>query len=132
MWKFNPLTKEWTWVSGYGTPYHAAVYGTCGQFDPANTPGCRGYASASWVDTSGNFWLFGGSDCSNSSLNDLWEYSVDSNQWRWMSGSKFFLCYWGSWCAGHPQPFQCSEHPGLKPCTQPGLIHRIIYGFSAD
>ena len=84
LWQFNPSTKEWTWVSGSNTgsmPGGNAVYGTEGVAAPGNVPGSR-EASANWIDTSGNLWLFGGSD-----LNDLWEFNPSSKEWTWVTGS---------------------------------------------
>src|SRR4051812_14875357 len=54
LWKYNPATKEWTWVKGNGLTGQAAVYGTRGVADPANTPGQRPNAAVTWVDTSGS------------------------------------------------------------------------------
>jgi hypothetical protein len=55
------------------------VYGTLGVGAVGNTPGSRDSA-ASWIDASGNLWLFGGELVSGSlttsnSLNDLWEFN---------------------------------------------------------
>ena len=75
LWKFDGT--NWTWVSGSNTVNHAGVYGTKGEADPANVPGTRGL-SVSWIDGSGNLWLFGGSgfDSTGSGgyLNDLWKF----------------------------------------------------------
>lgn len=56
-------------------------YGTLGTSAAGNQPGVR-QNMASWIDTSGNLWLFGGGGGYNSSqgiaadvLNDLWEYT---------------------------------------------------------
>jgi hypothetical protein len=53
------------------------VYGPKGTPAAGNIPGGRS-AAASWIDTSGHFWLFGGwgVDASGNfnDLNDLWEY----------------------------------------------------------
>ena len=38
-----------------------------------------------WVDTSGNLWLFGGSGITNS-WSDLWKYSISTNEWTWEKG----------------------------------------------
>ena len=81
LWKFNPSTLEWTWVKGSGLTYEPAVYGTKGVPDPANTPGSRDWIGVSWVDTSGNFWMFGGNV-----QNDLWRFNLSTNEWTWMSG----------------------------------------------
>jgi N-acetylneuraminic acid mutarotase len=90
LWKYNPTTNQWTWVSGSDSTNTTGVYGTKGQADASNQPGARG-ASISWIDSSGNLWLFGGAGYDASSkvgdLNDLWKYNPTTNQWTWMSGS---------------------------------------------
>jgi hypothetical protein len=70
LWKYS--NGEWTWMSGANVVNQSGTYGTEGTLMPGNLPGSRVSAS-SWTDTSGNFWLFGGSG-SNSLLNDLWKY----------------------------------------------------------
>ena len=84
LWEFNPTSKMWTWVSGSNTgsaPDANGVYGTQGVPATSNVPGAR-EAAASWTDTSGNLWLFGGS-----ALNDLWEFNPTNKMWTWVSGS---------------------------------------------
>jgi N-acetylneuraminic acid mutarotase len=99
LWKFDPATNLWTWMSGsstvtgfWGDP---GVYGTLGQAAPANVPGGR-YGSTGWTDTHGNLWLFGGWGCesdathgfpNNCYYNDLWQFNPVSRQWAWMGGS---------------------------------------------
>ncbi len=109
LWMFNPTTKEWTWESGsnvtatdanytfYGQP---GVYGTLGTPAAANTPGGR-FGAASWTDSDGNLWLFGGyfqeynGTCElGYEFNDLWKFNTSSKQWAWMGGSQ------PSGCAG--------------------------------
>ncbi len=90
MWRFSPITNEWTWVSGSATPSQG-VYGTRGVPDVANSPGARLYA-LNWIDGNGNLWLFGGfgSDSTGRnyfSLNDLWEFNPTDNTWTWVSGA---------------------------------------------
>lgn len=48
-------------------------YGTLRVPASANFPGER-WGSSSWVDASGNLWLFGGEDIGFE--NDLWKYQV--------------------------------------------------------
>ena len=89
---FNDLWRygagQWTWMSGSNTSNQPGTYGTQGTADPANVPGARCQA-VSWIDQSGNFWLFGGigldSTGTSQLLNDLWKYSA--GQWTWMGGS---------------------------------------------
>jgi N-acetylneuraminic acid mutarotase len=80
LWKFSPTTKEWTWVSGSNTPGAIGFYGTQGVASASNVPGAR-EGAASWIDTSGNLWLFGGG------ANDLWKFSPTTKEWIWVSGS---------------------------------------------
>jgi len=86
LWKFDGT--EWTWISGSDVIAQPGVYGTRGVADPANVPGARQY-SASWIDSSGNLWLFGGSGYDSAgdqgNLNDLWKF--DGTEWTWVSGS---------------------------------------------
>ncbi len=94
LWKYDPNTGEWTWVDGPSSSSPPiAVYGTQGVAATANVPGPRS-GSISWVDGSGNLWLFGGyGDTSNTNpytfgfLNDLWEFSPAAGMWTWVSGS---------------------------------------------
>ena len=96
LWKFNPTTNQWTWMSGSSTVPNAndtcqpGVYGTLGVASAGNVPGGRQYA-ASWTDANGNFWLFGGPGCDSAGtqalLNDLWKFNPSTSQWAWMGGS---------------------------------------------
>jgi len=89
LWKFNPTAKTWTWVSGSSTVNAGGVYGTLGTAATGNVPGSR-YPAVSWTDSSGNFWLFGGSGYAagtSGALNDLWEFNPTAKTWTWVSGS---------------------------------------------
>ena len=88
LWKYDPTINQWTWVNGDSTVTKFGVYGTQGIADVANKPGGRD-ASVSWIDGTGNLWLFGGEGYTASAygnLNDLWEYNPASDQWTWMKG----------------------------------------------
>jgi len=85
LWKYDPLTNEWTWMKGTGTLNDPGSYGVQGVSSPTNRPGSRGFGGASWVDTSGYLWLFSG--YSNFGYyNDLWKYDISTNEWTWISG----------------------------------------------
>ncbi|MFM2102143.1 MAG: hypothetical protein RIR05_1129, partial [Bacteroidota bacterium] len=91
LWKYNPTTGEWTWVSGNNSINQNGIYGSIGISNSNNKPGSR-LNCTSWKDNSGNFWVFGGLgyDASNTltqPLNDLWKYNPSTNQWTWMKGS---------------------------------------------
>ncbi|MGA2886893.1 MAG: chitobiase/beta-hexosaminidase C-terminal domain-containing protein [Terracidiphilus sp.] len=84
-WEFNPVTNEWTWMGGSQAPYASAVFGALGTPAGSNYPGGRANA-ASWTDSSGHFWLFGGAN--GDEAGDLWEFNPSANEWTWMSGSQ--------------------------------------------
>ncbi|MGI8891853.1 MAG: kelch repeat-containing protein, partial [Bacteroidia bacterium] len=81
MWKYNITSNTWTWMSGGGN----VSWGTKGISSPNNTPGARQHFTA-WTDSQGNFWLFGGRLASDS-FNDLWMYSIITNEWTWINGT---------------------------------------------
>ena len=88
MWKYNPLTNEWTWINGNKIIDQTAVYGERGVCNATNKPGAR-YISSSWMDINGELWLFGGYgfDATNIGyMNDLWKYSPVTNRWTWIKG----------------------------------------------
>jgi uncharacterized repeat protein (TIGR02543 family) len=86
LWKFDGT--YWIWISGSATANQGGIYGTIGIAVPSNIPGARNGA-VSWIDNSGNLWLFGGSgyDSQNTFfyLNDLWKF--DGTNWTWVSGN---------------------------------------------
>lgn len=91
LWKFNPATNQWTWMKGSNIIDQGGIYGTQGLSASTNNPGARGFGVGTWVDNSGNLWLFGGNGFDgsggNGELNDLWKYNILSNEWTWMKGS---------------------------------------------
>ncbi len=81
---------QWTWMGGASTEEQVGSYGNLGTPAPGNVPGSRDSAT-SWTDSSGSFWLFGGSGLDaardNGMLNDLWQFNITSRQWTWIAGS---------------------------------------------
>ncbi len=77
--QLEPLNLGWARMSGDDAPVGnwAGVYGTLGTPGAANIPGIRG-GPTSWVDSSGDFWLFGGlgidANGQQGYLNDLFVY----------------------------------------------------------
>ncbi len=103
LWEFDPSASTWTFRSGAGgsgSSYATNISGVYGSQTVAagtNQPGSR-LDSISWLDGSGNLWLFGGSGFDGHAdgqgiLNDLWEYSPATKQWTWMNGSDRFKAY---------------------------------------
>jgi N-acetylneuraminic acid mutarotase len=89
LWRYAPGTAEWTWISGEDAANATGVYGTLGTPEVGNEPGARQGAS-SWMDSSGNLWLFGGLGYDSAGAvgnqNDLWQYNVSTGLWAWVSG----------------------------------------------
>lgn len=83
-------TSEWVWMGGSQTAGASGVYGTKGVSAAGNIPGARQDAFT-WVDVSGNLWLFGGtgkdSAGTQGALNDLWKFDTSTQEWSWISGS---------------------------------------------
>jgi gliding motility-associated-like protein len=90
LWRFTPSNNEWTWMKGPSTQNAPGVYGVQGVPSPANYPGGRSYGARTWTGNNGELWLYGGygydANGIQTSLNDLWKYNVNTNEWTWMSG----------------------------------------------
>ena len=88
LWKYNPTSKQWTWVGGSNASGAYGVYGLQNTAASSNMPGARS-SGTSWRDDAGNLWMLGGlghNESNTGYLNDLWEYNVSTNQWAWISG----------------------------------------------
>jgi len=86
LWKLEPTTLKWTWVSGSDAySSRGAVKGSKGESGPTFTPGPRWQAGAT-TDASGNFWLYGGMSTFFFE-GDLWKYDVTLGQWAWWGGT---------------------------------------------
>ncbi|MGA3373888.1 MAG: Ig-like domain-containing protein, partial [Terracidiphilus sp.] len=116
LWKFEPSLGtygEWAWMGGssamssggygYGQP---GTHGTLGTPSAANVPGGR-ESAATWTDSSGNLWLFGGYGLDGNGisgqLNDLWKFNPSlglHGEWTWMGGNNILCCD----SDGYPQP----------------------------
>ena len=99
LWEFDSSKQQWAWMGGSDTVTSKSggngqpgVYGILGTPSTSNIPGGR-QGAASWVDSNGNFWLFGGEaydagdEQATQGLNDLWRFKPASGEWTWMAGS---------------------------------------------
>jgi len=86
LWKYT--AGEWTWMGGSDLTVQQGIYGMLGVPSANNIPGSR-FGAVSWIDSAGNFWLFGGISIDSNGragqLNDLWKYT--NGEWTWESGS---------------------------------------------
>ncbi|MBV9962617.1 MAG: T9SS type A sorting domain-containing protein [Parafilimonas sp.] len=88
LWKFSPKNNQWTWISGGKKINQSVIYGEKNVGSASNSPGSR-REGASWVDKSGNLWLFGGwgyKKKKQGDFNDLWKFDITTNEWTWING----------------------------------------------
>jgi N-acetylneuraminic acid mutarotase len=95
LWEFNTTADQWIWMSGDPTVPPGSSCSTldnwCGDFGVYGSlqipglgdhPGGR-FEAASWTDSKGNFWLFGGGGFDGqgdfAGLNDLWQFQPNTN-----------------------------------------------------
>jgi N-acetylneuraminic acid mutarotase len=91
LWRYDPATLEWTWISGGNVCGRKGTYGTRGTAAASNVPGSR-YGATSWLDANGDLWLFGGFgfdylDGAQGYLNDIWKFDPATLEWTWIGGS---------------------------------------------
>jgi N-acetylneuraminic acid mutarotase len=145
LWKYDTTSREWTWMAGpdkYTTCEMAhiptpcpwpGVYGTLGVPSAKNHPGGRGGA-ASWEDSAGNIWLFGGGGAGSIAgqfgyMSDIWMFHPATSEWTWMGGPDeptgclTDITYDVTICAGWPGVFakrhapDASNLPGSRGAT---------------
>lgn len=89
LWKFDVITKEWTWVKGSNNIGATPNYGVLGVATASNSPGARLGGKNAWVDLNNDLWLFGGNTTTSGALfyNDLWKFNITSNMWTWVNGN---------------------------------------------
>lgn len=90
LWRSNPATLSWTWVSGSNQPSAVNAYGTLGLASAGNGPGARSQ-SVAWADANGDLWLFGGYGYGPTYVleyyNDLWVFRPSRGRWSWIAGA---------------------------------------------
>jgi len=118
LWKYDPIANEWTWVNGPGGLGGNPVYGTKGVAAATNQPGERGYGMPSWVDNSGNFWMYGGySNLNAVYLADFWKYDIGTNMWTWMGGDTLPNSLGNHGTMGVPSPLNYPPSSTENACT---------------
>ncbi len=89
LWRYNPTTNQWTWLSGTSTINNQGNYGPLNVPSTLTTPGGR-YTPALWVDGNNTLWMFGGrgfgTPTQNGLLNDLFSFNFTTLQWTWVKG----------------------------------------------
>ena len=84
LWKYEPLTNQWTLIWGDRNKVSA------GEKARAENPLPRKDAG-SWMDRSGNLWMFGGRQLGDlNHLDDFWKFDVKTKSWSKLSGKGAF------------------------------------------
>ncbi|MDH5379922.1 MAG: T9SS type A sorting domain-containing protein [Cyclobacteriaceae bacterium] len=86
LWKYDITSKNWTWIAGSEYAEDNGIMGTKGVPSASNTPGRRAF-SATWFDSEGNFWLYGGKSYQRSGMSDMWKFDLTTYQWTWINGA---------------------------------------------
>jgi hypothetical protein len=117
LWKYSPLLNQWAMPTGSNGSNPSIntggeVLGVEGVFSPLNSPGYLSSMSANWIDSAGNWWLFGGktgyrdfgTKCT------LWKYDLKLSQWMVVKG-----CSDDSWATYGVQGVgDISNSPGAR------------------
>ncbi len=127
LWRFDPATEEWTWVTGE-LPTAAGTLGTRTGSYPAQagqegTPRGRGWG-VSTVDNSGNLWMYGGTTNGTGSgfMGDVWKFDVTAGKWFLM---------WGSATPDLQPDYNGQQTPGT-PGGSPGGRHAAAFWSDAQ
>ncbi len=90
LWRYDPASGKWTWMSGQKAWALVGVYGTRGVADAANFPGAR-WGACGTATPDGLLWVFGGYGYDGSTafpryLADLWSFDPGTGMWTWVAG----------------------------------------------
>jgi gliding motility-associated-like protein len=89
LWTYDPEHDQWAWMSGTDETNVLPVYEDVNVPTENGHPGSRSLASG-WVGPVGDLWLFGGrgygGNSGTSSLNNIWKYSIENNNWTLIKG----------------------------------------------
>jgi hypothetical protein len=78
LWRFNPATSQWAWMSGDSTGNTVTANGVQCIAANQNLPKNAFESRAGWTDQNGDFWAY---IPANGILNSLWKYCKADDQW---------------------------------------------------
>jgi PKD repeat protein len=91
VWRYNPVTNEWTWMAGTSIADDAGNYFSMCDLNSTNNPGGRSEDKSTFRDHNNKVWSFAGTtSANNDNFNDLWIFDPDSLNYKWMHGSNLF------------------------------------------
>ncbi len=86
LWRYTIDNNQWALINSYDNT--EPVYGTKGVATVHNRPGIRDNNACTWY-VNNKLYLYGGVKNFTSSIaiaNDLWEYDLQTNMWRYLKG----------------------------------------------
>ena len=91
VWKYNPSTNLWTWISGPNFTGDDGTSGTQCEPDSNAVAHCRFENRCCWTDGCNGFWTFGGSTGGSldQNWNDLWHFNFQTTEWTFVKGALF-------------------------------------------
>lgn len=85
LWEYDPTTNNFTWIKGRNVINKPGIY------NAPLKPGAR--SNGLFWDYNNKLYMMGGEGYDENGvlggMNDLWEYSPNTNIWAWLKGSKF-------------------------------------------
>ena len=130
VWEFDLNSWNWRWTGGSKISDQLGIYGPKGTYDPLNAPGARGsMVGAVHRSTLVIFGGFGYSESDIGRLNDVWEFDLNSLEWRWTGGSKL-VDQFGDY--GTKGVYGLSNSPGARISSVGAVLcgNLVIFGGS--
>lgn len=92
MWRYEPATNNWTWMSGTNGINDTGTYGAACSPSTDYAPVSRYETRSKWKDTHGNFWLYGGAsdELFANSCSDLWYFNPTTLEWKVVKGNSSY------------------------------------------
>lgn len=92
VWRYNPTTNNWTWISGTNQMNNNGSYGTICVSNPTDLPMSRwdnpSPQTSSSFSCSKVFLTFGGeNEYTEGYTDDLWIFNPQTTLWKWIGGS---------------------------------------------
>jgi len=91
LWRFDPATNMWTWISGTNTTNPMPPFPTKCTPSLTNYPQGRYENTVAWKDKCDNFWMYSGQWTAGQGTNllqsDVWCYKPQTNEWIYVNGN---------------------------------------------
>lgn len=125
LWRYNPATDEWTWLSGTNLINQPGSYVAKCVPSATNYPDNGHEVRTRWTDDCGNLWLFGPGSFA-SMTNSLWRYSVANDTWTWVTGTGLAN---QNGVYGVRGVYAATNHPGSRKGGNPWRYKTDFYMF---